>query len=148
MSLNIGKKEKNKMLLSKETRTGIEMTGNCGLYLPQNFLICFSIIVMSFIDLVKYLFTYPNIRYFLSEKICQDPLEKFFGCQRQRGRVNENPTVFYFIKNTQALRVCGNLAQEVKGNCRGTKSLKRALDIEDLAPIAKRRRHAQMQRES
>ena len=35
MSLNIGKKEKNKMLLSKETRTGIEMTGNCDLYLLQ-----------------------------------------------------------------------------------------------------------------
>ena len=30
---------------------------------------------------------------FLSERISQDPLEKFFGCQRQRGRVNENPTV-------------------------------------------------------
>ena len=57
--------------------------------------------------------------------------------------MNENPTVFDFIKNTQALRGYGNLAREVKGNCRGTKSLKRALDIEDLAPIAKRRTDAE-----
>ena len=49
-------------------------------------------------ELVRYLFTIPGLRYFLSERICQDPLEKFFGCQRQRGRVNENPSVSEFVK--------------------------------------------------
>jgi len=57
------------------------------------------------VELVEFLFTIPGVKEFLSEKLCQDPLEKFFGCQRQRGRVNENPTATQFLKNTQALRV-------------------------------------------
>ena len=40
---------------------------------------------------------------FLSSKICQDPVEKFFGCQRQRGGTHDNPTVAEFCQNTQAL---------------------------------------------
>ena len=59
--------------------------------------------VKAFVELVKYLFTIPGVKAFLSEKISQDPIEKFFGCQRQRGRVNENPNVQEFLKNTQAL---------------------------------------------
>lgn len=77
-------------------------------------------------ELVRHVFTYPGVKYCLSEKICQDPLEKFFGCQRQRGCVNENPNVAEFVKNTQALRVCGNLSIEIKGNNRGS-SRKRVL---------------------
>ena len=77
----------------------------------------------SFIDLVKHVFTLPRVTAFLSERISQDPLEKFFGLQRQRGRVNENPNVAEFCKNTQALRVincsCLNM---VKGNCRGSQA--------------------------
>ena len=38
----------------------------------------------------------------LSKHICQDPLKKFFGQQRQRGQVNENPNVAEFLRNTQA----------------------------------------------
>ncbi len=78
--------------------------------------------VLAFVDMMKFLFTIPGLDAFLSQKICQDPLEKFFGCQRQRGRVHENPNVQDFIKNTQALRVVGNCTDTVKGNCRGNKS--------------------------
>ena len=67
--------------------------------------------------------------------------EKFFGYQQQRGRVNENPTVAEFVENTQALRVCGNLPIEIKGNNRGT-SRKRVLtyDKENTPTLTKRRR--------
>lgn len=58
-----------------------------------------------FIELVRYVFTLPGVKVFLSQRICQDPLEKFFGCQRQRGGTHDNPTVAEFCKNTQALRV-------------------------------------------
>ena len=93
-------------------------------------------------ELVKYIFKFPGVKFFLSERICQDPLEKFFGCQRQRGRVNENPNVAEFVKNTQALRVCGNLPKEIKGNCRGSSCGKRILilDKEHDGPLNKRRR--------
>lgn len=46
---------------------------------------------------------------FFSKKICQDPLEKFFGRQRQRGSVNENPTVVEFLINNQALRMVDSI---------------------------------------
>lgn len=33
-----------------------------------------------------------------SERLCQDPTEKFFGCQRQRGYTNENLTVAWCLR--------------------------------------------------
>ena len=46
---------------------------------------------------------------FLSQWICQDPLERFFGMQRQRGEVHDIPSANEFLKNTHALRVVGGL---------------------------------------
>ena len=87
--------------------------------------------------MVRYLFDKPNIKCFLSEKISQDPLEKFFGIQRQRGRVNENPSVHEFCQNTQALRVIDSVCANVsKGNTRGNQSH----DVVSDQPLAKRRR--------
>ena len=73
----------------------------------------------SFIELITYLFTLPGVKYFLSEKICQDPLERFFGCQRQRGGTHDNPNTLEFYRNTQALRVVNSFCRpSIKGNCR------------------------------
>ena len=51
----------------------------------------------SFIGLVKMLYNLPEVKNenltFLSNNICQDPLENFFGCQRQRGGTSDNPNV-------------------------------------------------------
>lgn len=89
--------------------------------------------------MTKYLFDQPNIKSFLSEKISQDPLENFFGIQRQRGRVNENPNVREFCQNTQALRVIDSVCTNVsRGNTRGNKSDDG--DIISDQPLAKRRR--------
>lgn len=67
-----------------------------------------------FTALVKYLFTLPGVKYFLSQKLCKHPLEKVFGCQRQRGGTHENPDVLDFSQSTQA--VCKDLK---RGNCHG-----------------------------
>ena len=96
----------------------------------------------SFIDLVNYLFTLPGVKSFLSERISQDPLEKFFGLQRQRGRVNENPNVQEFCKNTQALRVINcSCLNTVKGNCRGSKrkEMTAAESEKECQPLRKRK---------
>ena len=66
----------------------------------------------SFVELVQYVFDIPSVDSFLSQCLCQDPLERFFGCQRQRGRVHDNPNAADFIKNTQAIRVKGSLPHE------------------------------------
>ena len=76
---------------------------------------------------MKYLFSLPEVREnklaFLSQNICQDPLENFFGCQRQRGGTSDNPNVMEYYQNTQALRVVNSFCRSsVKGNCQGTHS--------------------------
>lgn len=65
--------------------------------------------VHLFVELVEYLLSVEGVDIFLSERLCQDPLKKFLGCQRQRGGVHDNPSVQEFYNNTQALRVIGNV---------------------------------------
>ena len=74
----------------------------------------------------------------LSQRICQDPLEKFFGLQRQRGGVHDNPNAQEFMKNTQALRVIKSLRAPKRGNCRG--STDKEDRVNDLEPLPKRPR--------
>ena len=45
--------------------------------------------VKSFVDLTRHIFTIPGVKAFLSENLTQDPIEKFFGCQRQRCGASE-----------------------------------------------------------
>ena len=82
-------------------------------------------------------FHYAGCEVFLSQRICQDALEKFFGCQRQRGRTHDNPNALEFLRNTQALRVVNTASRVVKGNCRGTMKEKEEADQENQ-PLPKR----------
>lgn len=100
--------------------------------------ICFLYIVMSFVELVQHLFTIPGVSVFLGNRICQDPLEKYFGQQRQRGRVNENPSVKEFLHNTQALRVISNTCSKIRGNCRGDTVI--SAELTQSGPLPKRAR--------
>ena len=103
------------------------------------YMLCFILFsVHSFVELVQYLFSLPDVSLFLSNRLCQDPLEKFFGEQRQRGRVNKNPNVVEFLRNTQALRVINTTCTNVKGNCRGS-NRKRGVDDLENTPIPKRK---------
>lgn len=106
-----------------------------------------SILVSSFLELIPYLFQIKGVSSFLSEKLSQDPLEKFFGVQRQQGRSNENPTVSQFLKNTQGLRVINSIwLKDITGNCRGCKRKSYDLESVDLSdlnkPLKKRRPRA------
>ena len=66
-------------------------------------MIFFPLIVHSFVEIVQYLFKVPGVKFILSEHFCQDPLEKYFGKQRQRGAANENPSVLQVINNAPAI---------------------------------------------
>ena len=104
-------KAKSMMVLTKETHFGIRVTGlfcSCILYIISLFVITAN----SFLELVDYIFKIPGVKVFFNEQLSQDPLEKFFGCQRQRGKTNENPSVQQFCKNTQALRVINGTCQK------------------------------------
>lgn len=71
----------------------------------------FPFAAKSFVEMVRYLFTMPDVKAFLSRRICQDPLEQFFGCQRQRGGTHDNPNAQEFLRNTQALRVVNSMCR-------------------------------------
>ena len=92
--------------------------------------------VHSFVALVRYVFTIQGVTVFLSNRLCQDPIENFFGQQRQGGTANDNPNVSDFLKNTQALRVINETCATVRGNCRGSKEIGK--DLTD-APLPKRK---------
>ena len=77
------------------------------------FLICEFYVAQSFTEIIEYLFSIPNVTSFLSERLQQDPIEKYFGRQQQRGRVNENPTVAQYLKNEQVLRVISSIDLDV-----------------------------------
>ena len=130
------------MLLSLETRTGLEFTGknynyNSRFIRSSKIIRCiFPNAVKAFIELTVDVLSIPGAPPLLSRRISQDPLEKFFGLQRQRGRTNENPNSQQFLKNTQGLVVASQSAKFVKGNCRGNKDME-----EDCsAPLPKRKR--------
>ena len=82
----------------------------------------------------------------LSDKINQDPLEKFFGRLHQHGRANQNPTVAEALKSTQTLRVVDSVwVDDLTGsNCRGRKRKSKFLDTEDRKPLPKQRRQPSM----
>eukprot|EP00731_Ephydatia_muelleri_P006390 Em0003g638a len=112
--------EKKKMHLSPQTLLGLRIT------------------IYSFVELVQYLFTLDGVESFLSQKISQDPLEKFFGCQRQRGATSDNPNVSEFRKNLQTIRIVDTMCRSsVRGNCRGVKD--DPIDIKENTPLLKRK---------
>ena len=88
------------------------------------------------VELIPFLLRIRGVKYVLTEKFCQDPLESFFGKQRMHGGANDNPTVATFLKNTVSLRLQGSVAlKPVRGNCRRGKA-KREVIVDDT-----KRRH-------
>ena len=98
--------------------------------------------VKSFVELSEYVLKLPDMHYFLSAKLCQDPLECFFGKQRMRGGRCDNPTVQAFMYETSSLRVQGSIAlKPVRGNCKRGRTKENI--IVDDTPLPKRQRKQQ-----
>ena len=101
------------------------------------------LLVSSFLELVPLVLSIPNVNCFLSNRINQDPLEKYFGMQRQVGRTNENPTAVEFAKNSETLRLVGNMwFEDKRGNCRRSATIKQSIEDTKMLPIRKRKRGA------
>ena len=82
---------------------------------------------------------------FLSEKVSQDSVEKYFSMIRQHGRANKNPTIAQVLKNAQNIRVINSIwVDKITGNCRGCK--RKSYDLESVnlhvlnKPLPKRHR--------
>ena len=139
--------QRQRMLLSAETRIGLRRTSrfrranNCNADVTK----ASFLTAKSFVGLVRYLFSRPEVTEnnlaFLSQNLCQDPLENFFGCQRQRRRTSDNPNVLEFYQNSQTLRVVNSFCRaSVKGNCRGNETEKKESEESSSTPLPKRPR--------
>jgi len=131
------------MMISRESRSAIEITGKLIHVCAFIFYILFT--VHSFLELVPFVFTIPGVKEFLSNRICQDPLEKYFGMQRQVGKSNDNPTVLEFSKNSDTIRLVGNMwFDDARGNCRRSTSIKQSIEDTKHLPLRKRKRRASL----
>ena len=43
--------------------------------------------------------------FILTERFCQDPVEEYFGIQKQLGRTNDNPDMKKFSYNDNTVRI-------------------------------------------
>lgn len=94
-------------------------------------------LVNSFTEVARFLLKVPGVKFLLSERFCQDPLEAFFGNQRAKGGRNDNPSVQQFCNSTVSLRVQGSAAlAPLRGNCKR----KTSTIIVDETPLPKRPR--------
>ena len=139
---NYTKKDRNKMLLSQETLEGLQITGRQ--FLPYIYILnsCFAITsVHSVVEVARFLFNTVKIKVLFTERFCQDPLESFFGQQRQSCGGSDNPNVDRFLHNTVSYRIQGSTAMKCKrGNCH-QKETKDPVEI-DETPLPKRPRHS------
>ena len=73
------------MFISQETYKGIKITVN------------------SMIELTKFLIVH-KVSYVLTERLCQDPLENYFGKQRSSGARKDNSSLYDFGYNDNTIR--------------------------------------------
>lgn len=116
---------------------GFDILKHCLLIL---FCILFST-VHSFIEITRKLLRIERVKYILSDKLNQDPIEEFFGKQRGAGGHHDNPTLAQFghayVRNIAA----GSL---VRGPARGNVRIRDApLPAESEEPLPKRKKSQQ-----
>ena len=95
----------------------------------------------AFTEMSKYLLNTSGVHFILSERFTQDPLESFFGHQRQRGGGRDNPTAQQFMQDTQSIRVQHSCKPLAGSNVRTSKH-HMEVDANLDMPIPKRRRLA------
>ena len=84
----------------------------------------FQLTVQSTIESTKFLLQ-EGMDYVLTERFCQDPVEEFFGKQRQLGRRSDNSDINQFGYNSNTIRTERSISCQ-SGNTRGRKDRKRS----------------------
>ena len=94
---------------------------------------------MSFIKLGKLLFDEKKAKFFLSEKLSQDPVEEYFSKQRAKRGPDENPSLDMVNKNVLGLNVAGDdLIKVLNGNVRNKERKKVSLNVNDTTLLPTR----------
>ena len=99
----------------------------------------FQITVNAVIEICKFLLQ-EGMEYVLTERLCQDPVEEYFGRQRKLGRRNDNPDIRTFGYSDNTNRVQRKISCN-SGNTGGRQDKCRAWDqvTDDRLPCEKKR---------
>ena len=93
----------------------------------------------SFVDLSKELLSIDSVKFILSEKFSQDPLEEHFGKQRRKGGCNDNPNLVEFGRQELGINVMrSEMLRDIKGNVRGADRGKVKIDINDTRSLPRK----------
>ena len=117
---NFTKKDKNRMFISRETHEGLKITVN------------------SIIEATQFLLQH-EVKYVITERFCQDPLENYFGKKRASGARKDNPSVRDFGYNDNAIRN-QKIFRPIAGNSRGNNNVEVEFSDEPM-PSRKKPRH-------
>ena len=82
-----------------------------------------STLAHSLSEMIRYVLSNDDVKFVLTERFNQDPIEIFFAQQRARGQRNDNPSVSQFLENTQALMVQRSLAMGSSSSIREKRHL-------------------------
>ena len=78
-----------------------------------------------------------GVKFLLSEKLSQEPLEEYFSKQKVKVGAGENPAVETFNRNFLGLNVAGDeLVRVVNANTRGHQTEIVQLDVQDIRRLA------------
>eukprot|EP00794_Sanderia_malayensis_P001207 gene1207-583_t len=119
---NYDDRAKEKMFISWQTHEGLKIS------------------IHSLVGVTKFLLT-NGAEYVLTNKLCQDPVEEYFGRQRAIGRRSENPSMREFGYNDNKLRIQRSIVP-LKGNTKGREKCAnetRCFEI-DNTPLPKRKK--------
>ena len=97
----------------------------------------FQITVYSIIEVVKFLLG-EGMEYVLTERFCQDPVEEYFGEQRQLLRRSTNPNFQQIGYNDNAIRIKRSVSC-TSGNTKGRRDKKRSWENVTDDPVPKRK---------
>ena len=111
---NFSPQQQQNMFISWQTYEGIKMTS------------------YSLIEAVRFLLK-EGFNFVLTERFCQDVVEEYFGYQRAIGNRNDNPNLFEFGYNANALSIQRNVLPAIQGNVAGrhSKKQKNSTEIDD-----------------
>lgn len=112
--------EKNRMFLSQQTFKGLCMT------------------LRAFPELCRFLLQ-NGVKFVLSNKFCQDPIEKHFGRHRGLGRRCDNPSLWAFAHNENKLRLQRSLAIAIQPRGNTSNDQESVITVSN-SPLKKRKR--------
>ena len=109
-----------RMFLSRQTFEGIKIS------------------IYSMMALIKFLLG-AGVKFVLTNHFCQDPVEQYFGKQREIGRRSDNPTIYTFGYNDNKIRMYRSSSQILRNTSGKTSTQKRAQAV-DNTPLPRRKR--------